>query len=143
VDAFSNLKHTERHIYTAADEYARQNKFDEAIILNEHDKVADASIFNVFVIKDGIVYTPPAEDGPVKGVLRELLLTRLARHTIVEKSLTVQELYAADEIFLTNVIRGIRWVEYLDEKRLENKQTKELFADFCSIVAENFGEHLI
>ncbi|MFN8237472.1 MAG: aminotransferase class IV [Chitinophagales bacterium] len=143
LDVFSNLKHTDRSIYDKAITYARENDFDEALVLNEHNMVADASIYNVFIIKDGVVYTPPLSDGPVAGVLRELLLTRLPSIPITEKSITIQNVYAADEVFLTNVIRGIRWVKYMDDKQYTNTITKQLFQEFKSVVFEHYGEHLV
>lgn len=143
VDAFSNLKHTERTVYDKALNYARDNNFDDAVVLNENKNVTDASIYNVFIIKDNVIYTPPLSDGPVAGVFRELLLTRLNDFSIIEQTITLQDLYAADEIFLTNVIRGIRWVKFLDEKRLLNIKTKEIFNAFTTVVVEHYGEHLV
>lgn len=143
IDLFSNLKHTERAIYDAAIHYARQNDFDDAVVLNENDHAADASIYNIFIVKDKKIYTPPLSDGPVAGVLRELLLSRLPDISIIEQSISIHDLYKADEIFLTNALRGIRWVEYLDEKRFSNSVTKEVFEAFKSVVFEHFGEHLV
>ena len=143
IDIFANLKHTERAIYDAALSYARTNDFDDAIILNENGHVADAAIYNIFIIKDGIVYTPPLADAPVAGVLRELLLTRLPNIKIIEKTLSIMDVYNADEVFLTNAIRGIRWVEYVDERRYTNKITKQIFEEFKAVVFEHFGEHLV
>ena len=75
--------------------------------------------------------------------MRELLLTRIPDIQIEEKSLTLEDLYNADEMFLTNVIRGIRWVKYLDEKRYSNTITLQLFDKFKAVVSEAFGEHLV
>ena len=143
VDIFCNLKHTERAIYDKAIQYARTNDFDDVIVLNENGTVADASIYNVFVVKDGLINTPPLSDAPVAGVLRELLLTRLPSIKIIEQSVSLNELYNADEIFLTNVIRGIRWVSNLDEKFYTNTITQKVFEEFKQVVAEHFGEHLV
>jgi branched-chain amino acid aminotransferase len=143
IDNFANLKHTDRAIYDAALKYAREHDFEDAIVLNENNTVADASIYNVFIVKDGIIYTPPLSDAPVAGVLRELLLTRLPDTRIIEQSISIQDLYTADEIFLTNVIRGIRWVKSFDEKWLANTRTKQLFEEFKGVVSELFGEHLV
>jgi branched-chain amino acid aminotransferase len=143
LDKFCNLKSTDRAIYDKALYYAREHDFDDALVLNENNTVADASIYNVFIIKDGQVFTPPLSDGPVAGVLRELLLTRLNSITISEKSLTIHDIYNADEIFLTNVIRGIRWVSYADEKRMDNTITRSIFEAFKTLVFEEFGEHLV
>ena len=143
IDAFANVKHTERNIYEKAVEYAKENGFDDALVLNENNTIADASIYNVFIIKDGIIATPCLEDAPVAGVLRELLLTRLPTTKIIEKSISIEDIYMADEIFLTNAIRGIRWVEFMDEKMLDNTITKQIFDEFKLTVAEHFGEHLV
>jgi branched-chain amino acid aminotransferase len=143
IDVFSNLKHTDRAIYNAADEYAKQHKFHDAIIMNDKNNVADASIYNIFAVKDGVIYTPPLSDGPVQGVLRELLLTRLPETKVEERSLTIHDIYNADEIFLTNAIRGMRWVGSADEKQYTNETTKKVFKEFQSLVSEQFGEHLV
>ncbi|MFN8284033.1 MAG: aminotransferase class IV [Chitinophagales bacterium] len=143
IDAFANVKHTERNIYNKAMEYASENGFDDALVLNENNTIADASIYNVFIVKEGTVYTPRLEDAPVAGVLRELLLTRLPNVKIIEKTISIEEIYNADEIFFTNAIRGIRWIEYLDEKRFSNTYTKKVFEEFKVVVFEHFGEHLV
>lgn len=143
IDIFANLKHTERAIYDKAIHYAREHDFDDALVLNENNTIADASIYNVFIVKDGIIYTPALSDAPVAGVLRELLLTRLTNIKIIEKSISVVDIYNADEVFLTNVIRGIRWVEFVDEKMYINTITKQVFEAFREVVFEHFGEHLV
>ena len=94
-------------------------------------------------MKDDLIYTPPLSDAPVAGILRERLLTRLPDTKMIEKTITIQDAYSADEIFLTNSVRGIRWVEYIDEKRLTNSTTKKLFKEFTEVVYEHFGEHLV
>ncbi|MDB5229189.1 MAG: aminotransferase class [Bacteroidota bacterium] len=143
LDAFSNLKHTDRAIYDAAIEHAMTTRFDDAIVLNENNKVTDTSIYNIFMVKDGSVFTPPLEDGPVDGVLRKLLLTLLPQTKITERSITQEDLYTADEIFLTNAIRGIRWVNTIDDKHYTNSFTTNLFTEFSGVISEHFGEHLI
>ena len=143
LDAFLNLKHTERNLYDKALEYARLQNFDDALVINENNAIADASIFNVFIIKDGQVFTPPLPDGPVAGVLRELLITHLKKHPVIERTLTIEDINGADEIFLTNAVKGLRWVGQLDGKLLPYSITREIFNEFKMIVAEHFGDHLV
>jgi branched-chain amino acid aminotransferase len=143
LDIFQNLKHTERHVYDKALEFARIENFDDAVVLNDNGTVADAAIYNVFIVKNGEVLTPPLTDGPVAGVLRELLLNRLVKHPVVERTITVQDLYQADEIFLTNAVKGIRWVGQLDDRFLTATVTRDVFEEFKAVVAEHFGEHLV
>ena len=136
LDAFSNLKHTDRSIYEKAIRYARENDFDDALVLNENNTVADASIYNVFVVKDNVIYTPPLSDGPVAGVLRELLLTRLPTIRILEKSLTIQDVYAADEVFLTNSIFNIRWVQSIGDKNYTNQVVQKIYSGIFSTILQ-------
>lgn len=143
IDIYSNLKHTERTIYNEALNYAIENNFDDAIVLNENNTIADAAIYNVFIIKDGIVYTSPLSDAPVAGVVRAFLLNNLSCVKIIEKSITIQDVYEADEVFVTNAIRGIRWVKSVDEKKYNNTITKQIFGEFKSIVSEQYGKNLI
>ncbi len=143
VDAFANLKHTERAIYEAAAEHARTLRLDDAIVLNDKNFVTDTSIYNIFIVKNGMVYTPPLDDGPVAGVLRKLLLTLLPVTKITERSLTVEDIYSADEVFLSNAVRGIRWVHSVDDKHFPNTFSKDLFKEFSGIISEHFGEHLV
>ena len=62
---------------------------------------------------------------------------------IIEKSISIVDIYQADEVFLTNAIRGIRWVESVDEKLYVNTITKQVFSAFKDVVVEHFGEHLV
>lgn len=130
IDAFANLKHTDRTIYDAAAAYARSNRFDDAIVLNENKVVADTSIYNIFMVKDDKIFTPPLQDAPVSGVCRAYILSKFPEYAIEEKSITVSELYQADELFVTNAVRGIQWVSSLDEKIFNHRVTKKLFESF-------------
>lgn len=75
----------------------------EAIMLNHLGYVAEATGDNVFIVRDGQVQTPPTSAGILEGITRRTVM-RLAREDgieVVEKDLVRQDLYAADEIFLT------------------------------------------
>lgn len=102
-----NAKTSERDFYARAHAYAQQNSCDDVIILNEKGRVVETTIFNIFILKENILYTPPLSDMPVKGVMRSWMMSRSV-FPIVEKSLSVEELYNADQIFLTNAVRGIQ-----------------------------------
>ena len=91
--------------------------YDEAILLNTASNVADGSISNVFMVKDGHIITPPISDGALPGVVRAMLLEEASQHfAIIEKSISPYELLDADEIFLTNALMGIKAVSKLDMK---------------------------
>jgi branched-chain amino acid aminotransferase len=143
IDNFSNLKHSDRIIYNHAFDFAAQNGFNEALVLNTNNTLADASIYNVFVIKNEKIYTPSLSDAPVNGILRRLLVEKLQKYKIVEKSISINDIYNADEIFLTNAIRGIQIATQIEDKLLDNNITQHVFHEFKDIVFKHFGEDLL
>jgi len=75
----------------------------EAIMYNHEGFVAEATGDNVFIIKDGVAYTPPIEAGALEGITRGLVIQLAKKENIdvVEKDLTRFDLYVCDELFLT------------------------------------------
>jgi branched-chain amino acid aminotransferase len=111
-DPLANLKSNNFLLYVLAALYARENQLDDCLVQNDHGGLADSTIANLFYIKDRIVYTPPLSEGGIAGVMRRHLLTTLpeAGFTVLEQPTRAVDLLDADEVFLTNAIRGIRWV---------------------------------
>lgn len=112
MDIVANCKTTSALRYVLAAQYAQQQHWNDAILLNTNDQLAEATSSNLWLIRDGIAYTPPLEAGCVRGVLRAFILETLRRKNfpIVEQPLTIQALAQADEIGLSNVVSGLRWV---------------------------------
>ena len=75
----------------------------EAIMYNHEGYVAEASGDNVFIVKDGTIYTPPVQAGALGGITRQVVIRLAANENlpVVEKNLTRFDLYVADEFFLT------------------------------------------
>ena len=75
----------------------------EAIMLNHEGNVAECTADNIFIVRDGIIYTPTTFDGILEGVTRDTILMLCGRMGIkgVEKTLTRHDLYVADECFIT------------------------------------------
>jgi len=128
VDTFSGLKTLNAARYVAAAQEAQERGWDDAILLNAHDRVCEATSSNVFWFEGNTLCTPPLADGCVTGVLRDLLLTltKAAGYSIVEKSATPDAFLTAQEVFLTNAVRGIRWVRSCEGKVFENAKTRKL-----------------
>ncbi|MCP9750223.1 aminotransferase class IV [Ferruginibacter sp. HRS2-29] len=116
-DAFANIKHNNYLPYFMGALFAKENKFNDAVILNQHGRVCDSTIANIFLVKDQTVYTPSLAEGCVAGVLRKVLLQTLpaAGFEIIETEISIEMLKAADEIFLSNSIYNIRWVGGLED----------------------------
>ncbi|HEX6847531.1 MAG TPA: aminotransferase class IV [Chitinophagaceae bacterium] len=133
IDILSNLKSANYLPYVMAAIWAKENRLNEALILNQHGRICDATIANVFWIKGGQVFTPPLNEGCVGGVMRKNILN--TNNQIQEKRLTENELATADEVFLTNATNGIRWVQRFRDKSYENKITRYLFTQIVQTIS--------
>lgn len=82
---------------------ATQSGCIEALLLNEKGEVAECSGDNIFLVKNGALYTPPPEAGILKGVTRDAVieLARKNQIQVYEKTLTRHDVYIADECFLS------------------------------------------
>jgi len=111
-DAYATLKSNNYLLYSLAAMYGRERGLDDCLVLNSHGRLADSTIANLFYIKDHRFYTPPLSEGCVAGVMRRFLLEALPRagYSVREQPVSPEELAGADEVFLTNALRGIRWV---------------------------------
>ncbi len=134
-DAFSNIKSANHLPYVMAALYAKKERWNDAFLLNSHDRICDSSIANIFIITNKIIQTPPLTEGCVAGIMRRFLLRELPQYgfTVNENPLTITDIEAADECFLTNAISGIRWVKEFQNKVFNNYLTKELFEQFVVV----------
>jgi len=130
-DKFSQLKHNNFLPYFMGALYAKKQQCNDAILLNHSQRICDSTVANVFIIKDAVIHTPPIEEGCIAGVMRKFLLQWLRAQSIpfLELPITIDELLAADEVFLTNSIQNIRWVGSIAEKKYGNSIVKKLVDD--------------
>ncbi|MHC4425061.1 MAG: branched-chain-amino-acid transaminase [Planctomycetota bacterium] len=101
---------------------ALDNGVPEAIMYNHEGYVAEASADNVLIVKDGVIYTPPAEAGALPGITRNLVI-KLAKEEnlqVVEKNLTRFDLYVCDELFLTGTGAEVIGVVDIDGRTIGN-----------------------
>jgi len=130
IDKFSNLKSANYLPYVMAAIWAKENKLNDALILNQHDRICDSTIANVFWVKDEKIFTAPLSDGCVAGVMRKKILELLARNPdqlVQEHVLTEEILLQADEVFLTNAISCIRWVKECRGRIYKNTICSKIF----------------
>lgn len=138
VDSLSGVKTLNAARYVAAAREAQERGWDEGILLNASGRICEATSSNVFWFENGRLYTPPLSDGCVTGVLRDLLLalTKAAGSPICEKTAVFYDILAADEVFLTNAVRGIRWVQYCEGKVFGNAETRKLHELMVAHIAD-------
>ncbi|HRE52637.1 MAG TPA: aminotransferase class IV [Flavitalea sp.] len=131
-DGLANLKSNNYLLYGMAANHAKRHQLDDCLVLNASGRVCEATIANVFWIKDNIVYTTPLSEGCVAGVMRRKLLQEfaMAGYEAREKAIFPEQLREADELFFTNALYGMRWVGALDDKRYDNLQIVRLYDRF-------------
>jgi branched-chain amino acid aminotransferase len=104
---------------------AMENGFDEAIMLTHEGHVCEGSAENIFLVRDGKVFTPPTSDNILEGLTRlamiELLRAELGME-VLERSIDRSELYVADEIFLCGTGAQISPVVDVDRRPIGDGQ---------------------
>ena len=123
---FANLKTANCLVYILAGLYKKQKGLDDCLILNTSGAIVESISSNIFIVRQGVLYTPSLSDGCVAGIMRMQIL-KIARQNnkkVIEKSISPDELLLADEVFLTNAITGIRWVVAFRNKRYFNTTAK-------------------
>lgn len=105
-DRFLLHKTTQRAFYTQAFARAQRQGCGEVLFCNERGELTEGAISNVFLEKDGRWWTPPVSCGLLAGVERRQLLR--TRPEAGERVLTLDDLRAADAVWLTNAVRGVR-----------------------------------
>lgn len=112
VDSLSGVKSLSGARYVAAAREARAKGVDDVIVLNAHGRVCEATGSNVIWLVGDTVFVPPPFDGQINGTLQKMLcgLLRAEGWEVLEKPCEVEDILGADEVLLTNAIRGIRWV---------------------------------
>lgn len=133
-DKLANLKSNNYLLYALAALHTRQQHWNDAVVLNHHGTIADATIANVWVLKDNMLITPPLADGPVAGVMRRYLLDAMATGFwhVQEQSLLPQDLQKADAVFLTNSIYGLKWVGEFNSHRLTQVGVVDIYHKFVA-----------
>ena len=135
-DVFSPIKSNNYLGYAMGAIWAKEHELDDCLLTNSFNRIADATIANVFVVTDGIIKTPLLSEGCVNGVMRRYLLACLQKESFehVETQIAVEELRTATEIFLTNATYGIRWVQSIGKNNYNNS--------LSSLLHKKFIEHL-
>jgi branched-chain amino acid aminotransferase len=88
---------------------AQKEGFDEVVLLNERGEVAECTAANIFTVKNGKVFTPPLSSGCLEGVTRGILfeIAPEAGFSLVEQTFRPEDLYSADEVFITSTNRSL------------------------------------
>jgi branched-chain amino acid aminotransferase len=102
--------------------------YDEAILLDEHNHVCEGSGENIYVVRDGVIVTPPLSSSILDGINRRAIV-QLARDLgfeVVERDLARAELYLADEVFLTGTAAELTPVREIDDHAIGRGEPGEV-----------------
>ena len=124
----STLKTNNKAINVVGSIFAKENNYDNCLLLNTNKNIIEALNGNIFLIKDNVIKTPPLADGCLKGIIRDQLIEMISQsdnYDLVETSIAPFELQKADEIFITNVIQGIKPVTKFRKKTYTTEAAKK------------------
>lgn len=125
----STLKTNNKAINVLGSIYAKENDYQNCLLLNEKKQVVEALNGNIFLVNGYKIKTPPLQDGCLNGIIRKQIIAILAimpDYILDETSVSPFELQKADEIFVTNVITGIQPVTKYRKKEYKNDFTKQV-----------------
>jgi len=93
---------------------------DEAIILDTNGFICEATAENIFIVKDGKIITPPSTSGPLPGITASVVkeIAQDMGYQVIEKGITVVELYGADEAFVTGTAAEIMPIREVNKRRI-------------------------
>jgi branched-chain amino acid aminotransferase len=124
-DSFSMLKSSNYLLYAMAALFAKENSWNDAIVLNNAGRICDSGKANIFIVQKNEILTPPLSEGCVAGVMRSFILSKMP--AINERAITLEELLSAEEVFLTNALFGIRWVSRIGRQEFRKDHSKKLY----------------
>ena len=121
---------------------ANINGVDEAICLDKNGYVCEGVAENIFIVKNGRIYTPPSYTGALPGITAETVkeLARNLGYEVIEKNITPYELFTADEVFFTGTAAEIVPVREINKRQIGNGKlgpiTKRLMEEFSRLVQD-------
>lgn len=125
----SSIKSTNRMLNVTASIFANENGLDNCLLLNDVKNVIEAIQGNIFMVVGGRLVTPPVSEGCLNGVMRKQVLN-LAKTIqgleVVEEIISPFDLQKADELFITNVIKGIQPITRYRKKTFKTNVSQQL-----------------
>lgn len=127
----STLKTTSKMIHITGSIFAKENDFDNCILLNSDKNVIEFLNGNLFLVKDQKLITPPISEGCLNGIIRKKILEIKSSELdieIKEEIISPFDLQKADELFVTNIITGVQSVSLYRKKSFENTVANKIVA---------------
>lgn len=135
-DILSNLKNNNYLPYVMAALAAKKEKWNDAILLNTNERICETTIANIFMVKDNVIHTPSLNEGCVEGIMRRMVIKFLTQNgwELVEQEIKIDDLLYAGEVFLTNSIYNLQWVQRIGEVTYTQGISQKIFAAFLQTI---------
>jgi branched-chain amino acid aminotransferase len=136
----SSIKTTNKLINITASIYANENDLDNCLLLNDTKNVIEALQGNLFMLKGNRLITPPVSEGCLNGVMRKQILSlakTIENIEVVEEAISPFELQKADELFITNVIKGIQPITKYRKKEYATNLSRLILQKLNAIINSN------
>ena len=125
----STLKTTNKLINITGSIFAKENGLDNCLLMNDAKNIVEALNGNIFLVIDNKLITPPLSEGCLNGIMRKQILNiakKIDNLEVIEAIISPFELQKADELFVTNIIRGIQPITKYRKKEYESKISNQL-----------------
>ena len=125
----ATLKTNNKMINVVANIFAKENGFENCLLINEDKNVVEATNGNVFMKMGNQIITPPTSDGCLNGIMRKQIIAivnKMDTIEMIEKSISPFDLQKADELFISNVITGIQPITKYRKKEFTSEVAKEI-----------------
>ena len=136
----SSIKTTNKIINITGSIYANENGLDNCLLLNDSKNVVEALQGNIFMLLGNRLITPPVSEGCLNGVMRKQILglaKKIDELEVVEEAISPFELQKADELFITNVIKGIQPITKYRKKTFTTKLANQLVQMLNEVINVN------
>lgn len=133
----STLKTTNKILNITASIFAKENDYDNCLILNDSKNIVEAINGNIFMIIGNKLITPPISEGCLNGIMRKQILNLAKKNDYLEVEeaiISPFDLQKADELFITNVISGIQPISKYRKKYFTNQLANELLIKLNTLV---------
>ena len=125
----ATLKTNNKMINVVASIFAKENGFQNCLLINEDKNVVEATNGNIFMKIGSQLITPPISDGCLNGIMRKQIIAianKMETIEMIEKSISPFDLQKADELFISNVITGIQPITKYRKKEFTSEVAKEI-----------------
>ena len=137
---FSTLKSNNKIIQITGSIFAFENGYDNCLLLNDEKNVVEALQGNLFMLMGNTLITPPISDGCLNGIMRKQILAitkKIENIAVIEQSISPFDLQKADELFVTNVIKGIQPISKYRKKEYEVELAKDILIRLNTLLRLN------